>query len=146
MTTDNERRLRAQLRAAKKPGPMQARLGKVVQTGLVPYAAAVGLGYTAERYGEEKGALAILAATVGGLAGQAILNPKAGSVMDVVLAGAAAAGVSTMGIEHGRVAGRMHMARKAMSEAAKSDENKLNEDTRKGEVLDTETAYQEATA
>lgn len=139
MTTENERKLRAQLRAAKRPGPLQSRLTKVVQTGLVPYAAAVGLGYTAEFYGEEKGSIAILAATAGGLLGQALLNPKSGSVVDVVLSGAAAAGVSSMGIEHGRLAGRMHQARQVMAQAAAETtarDAELEADTRTSSTIE----------
>lgn len=141
MSTETERRLRAQLRAAKKPGPMQSRLTKVVQTGLVPYSAAVGLGYVAEMFGEEKGALAILGTTAGGLLGQALLNPKSGSVVDVVLSGAAAAGVSSLGLDHGRMAGRMHVAKKAMAEAAaeqKQHQEELESDTRATNVIDAE--------
>jgi hypothetical protein len=146
MTTENERRLRAQLRAAKKPGPLQSRLTKVVQTGLVPYAAAVGIGYIAEK-NEEKGALAILGATAGGLAGQAILNPARDSIADILLAGLAAAGASQFGMEHGRVVCRMQQARKAMAvQKAEDAKPALDADTREeADVVDINTP-QEVTA
>jgi len=146
MTTENERRLRAQLRAAKKPGPLQSRLTKVVQTGLVPYAAAVGIGYISEK-NEEKGALAILGATAGGLAGQAILNPARDSIADILLAGLAAAGASQFGMEHGRVVCRMQQARKAMAvQKAEDAKPALDADTREdADVVDINTP-QEVTA
>jgi hypothetical protein len=147
MTTENERRLRAQLRAAKRPGPLQSRLTKVVQTGLVPYAAALGIGYISEQ-NEEKGALAILGATAGGLAGQAILNPARDSIADILLAGLAAAGASQFGIEHGRVVCRMQQARKAIAQQKAEDAAKpaLDADTREeADVVEINTA-QEVTA
>jgi hypothetical protein len=146
MTTENERRLRAQLRAAKKPGPLQSRLTKVVQTGLVPYAAAVGIGYISEK-NEEKGALAILGATAGGLAGQAILNPARDSIADILLAGIAAAGASQFGMEHGRVVCRMQQARKAMAvQKAEDAKPALDADTREdADVVELNTP-QEVTA
>jgi hypothetical protein len=146
MTTENERRLRAQLRAAKKPGPLQSRLTKVVQTGLVPYAAAVGIGYISEK-NEEKGALAILGATAGGLAGQAILNPARDSIADILLAGLAAAGASQFGMEHGRVVCRMQQARKAMAvQKAEDAKPALDADTREdADVVELNTP-QEVTA
>lgn len=146
MTTENERRLRAQLRAAKRPGPLQSRLTKVVQTGLVPYAAALGIGYISEQ-NEEKGALAILGATAGGLAGQAILNPARDSIADILLAGLAAAGASQFGIEHGRVVCRMQQARKAIAQQKAEDAAPaLDADTREeADVVEINTA-QEVTA
>lgn len=136
--TERERRLSRQLREANKKGPIQQRLERVVQTGLVPYTAAIGLGYTAERFGEAKGAVAILGATVLGLAGQALINPSPNSVTDVVLSGLAGAGVSVMGLEHGRVAGRLHMAKMATSEQAAEEQRKaeaLEADTRDTEIV-----------
>jgi hypothetical protein len=139
MATETERRLRAQLRAKSKPGPMQQRLQKMVQTGLVPYGAAVGLGYASEHWGEEKGAMAIIGATAGGLGLQAILNPKQGSAVDVLLSGIAAAGASSYGLEHGRMVSRIHTAKKMMQESDNIESDRsLDSDTRNGVVIDSE--------
>ena len=144
MTTDLERRQRAQIRNLKQGGWLQQRMTGALRTGLVPYAAAVGLGYVAET-DEAKGQIAILAATAGGLLGQAILNPKRDSVADVVLGGLAASGASLMGIEHGRVVCRMKQARSAIKSTEQADTaGALHEDTR--DEADVVNIPQEATA
>jgi hypothetical protein len=141
MSTDTESRLRRQLRAAKQKGPIQSRLEKVASTSLVPYVGAIGLGYTAERFGEQKGQLATLAASAGGLLALVLLNPKSGSAVEIVASGIAGAGVSVIGLEHGRVAGRMHMAKMSMQEAQAEEEKNaqaLEADTRDADILNIE--------
>lgn len=142
MATESEklRAVRAQLRASKRPGQLQQRLTKVVQTGLVPWAVSVGLGAAAEKFGEDKGAIAVIAATAGGLIGQAILNPATGSVGDVLLSGAAGAGASHIGYEHGRQVARLHTAKTAMS-AANMERETITDET-DAETLDADNSQQ----
>lgn len=147
--SETEARLRRQLRAAKQKGPLQSRLEKVASTSMVPYLGAIGLGYTAERFGEAKGQIATLAASAGGLLGLILLNPKQGSAVDVVLSGVAGAGVATIGLEHGRIAGRMHVAKMAIAEEAEQkarDAGQLEADTRDAEVVNIEERTADAVA
>ena len=131
--TATEARLRRQLRDAKKKGPIAQRLERVVQTGLVPYTTAIALGYTATRYGEDRGSMAVLGATALGMGGLALINPAQSSILDILLSGIAASGTAVIGLEHGKVAGRMHVAKIAMAQAKAEEDEKaksLEADTR----------------
>ena len=147
--SETEARLRRQLRESKRKGPIATRLEKVASTSLVPYVGAIGLGYTAERFGEQKGQLATLAASAGGLLALVLLNPKTGSPLEIVASGIAGAGVSAIGLEHGRVAGRMHMAKMAMTESQTEEQKNaqaLEADTRDADIVNIEERNAEAVA
>jgi len=100
------RRLRAQLRAKGKKGALRQRVELAATKGAPAFAGGLAIGYVEEVHGPERGAQVTAAMAFGALAGLFILNPKQGSIVEVLMSGATGAGMASMAREHGQTLGR----------------------------------------
>ena len=137
---DALKRLRTQLRDAKRKGPLRTRVELALTKGAPAYSGGLAIGYISEVYGSERGAQARAAFGLGGILALFTLNPKNGSITETVLSGATAAGMATMAQEHGETLGRYSRAKKAQVQSAQEAQARAELDGETDrETIDTET-------
>mgnify|MGYP006928175281 CR=1 FL=1 len=131
MAEDNDstiRELRRKLREANKPGPVRARVNRVIREGAPAYVGGVSLGAAEELLGPQTADRMKTAYSVGGMALLGLLNPEQDSVLAIAIEGMVQSGNTAMGIEHGKTVGRVVRVKRAMAQNTKESASRTAAD------------------